>query len=302
MLPTRTHRDGTKPRRLAVTAAVTLVLVLLVACGDDHAPSDRDGTPHIPSQGDPAFGVRGNVLISDLPASKDASVDRVWVGFNSQMALGVLVRLAEESPLGIWIGGRVIADLSHPLGFYFDPSTTVVGANEVGEQLRTSLDSIKADPKAAEESQPGRWMVRAAVEQIVSNPTAAPPLPAPGDPAFGTAGNALISDRLSSVDASLDQLWIGFNEREEWDSFVALNERLRGRGTLPYVGGHLVASARHPLGFYFDPATTVAGGVFAETYETALDALKHNPEAAERDQPGRWVVAATVERLVPVGE
>jgi hypothetical protein len=68
------------------------------------------------------------------------------------------------------------------------------------------------------------------------------------------------------------------------------------------VGGHLVASARHPLGFYFDPATTVAGGVFAETYETALDALKHNPEAAERDQPGRWVVAATVERLVPVGE
>jgi len=173
MLPTHTHRDGTKPRRLAVTAAVTLVLVLLVACGDDHAPSDRDGTPHIPSQ---------------------------------------------------------------------------------------------------------------------------------GDPAFGTAGNALISDRLSSVDASLDQLWIGFNDREGWDAFVALNERLRGMGSLPWVGGHLVASASHPLGFYFDPATTGAAEVVAETYQTALDALKRDPQAAERDQPGRWVVAATVERLVPAGE
>jgi len=111
----------------------------------------------------------------------------------------------------------------------------------------------------------------------------------------------LISDRLTSVDASLDQLWIGFNDREGWDAFVALNER-RGMGSLSWVGGHLVASANHPLGCYFDPATTFAGEVVAESLQTALDALKLDPEAAERDQPGRWVVAATVERLVPAGD
>jgi len=132
----------------------------------------------------------------------------------------------------------------------------------------------------------------------------APPLPAPGDPAFGTVGNALISDRLASVDTSIDQLWVGFDDWEAWAALVAFDEeRRQGTGPVaPWVGGHVVASARHPLGFYFDPATTSAAQIVAETLETALDALKRNPEVAERDQPGRWMVAATVERLVPAAE
>src|SRR5438093_1284676 len=65
----------------------------------------------------------------------------------------------------------------------------------------------------------------------------APPLPRQGDPAFGTAGNVLIGER-TDVDGIPDEVWIGFSRTQEWDDFLALNQRAPGERILPFIGGH----------------------------------------------------------------
>ncbi|MGH7894082.1 MAG: hypothetical protein ACREQL_05390, partial [Candidatus Binatia bacterium] len=88
----------------------------------------------------------------------------------------------------------------------------------------------------------------------------APPIPSRADPAFGTIGNVLISDRRVTVDSSIDQVWVGFSREEAWKGLMTLAARLGTDGT-PFVGGRLIADKDHHLGFYFDPATTEAGEV-----------------------------------------
>lgn len=121
-----------------------------------------------------------------------------------------------------------------------------------------------------------------------------PPLPGRNDPAFGTVGNVLISDRLFNIDGVSDELWIGFNRQQDWDRFVALNQEMESH----WIGGHLIADPHHHLGFYFDPNTTSAAEVTAETQQTIIDALKRNPQFFAEELPG-WDIPAIVEKIVP---
>jgi hypothetical protein len=128
----------------------------------------------------------------------------------------------------------------------------------------------------------------------------APRLPAVGDPQRGTAGNVLVSDRGRSVDEVLDQLWLGFSRPEEWSHYIEERDRLAAEGTVPFVGGTVIADSKRPLGFYFDPATTSAAEVTAETFQTSLEALRSAPEAVAA-AGHRWFVPLVEERAVPAG-
>jgi hypothetical protein len=122
-----------------------------------------------------------------------------------------------------------------------------------------------------------------------------PALPSRDDPAFGTAGNVLISDGLLDFDGIRDELWIGFDRPDEWAAFLALHDRMPDSG---WIGGRVVADDAHALGFYFDPATTSSAEVTAEGLQTALDGLKRAPSAAA-EAPHNWYVASIVEKIVP---
>ena len=101
--------------------AALVLWLLLVACG-----GETDSLPN-PTPSDPWFGQVGNVLISDRGRSTDAGIDQLWIGFNSQAAWQDFIGLNQKFPEGgFWIGGRVVALASHPMGFYFDPSTAFV--------------------------------------------------------------------------------------------------------------------------------------------------------------------------------
>jgi hypothetical protein len=149
-----------------LVASVYFVLVTL-GCGSDHAGRTSDADiPAIPSAGDPAFGRVGHVLISDRGISQDAILDQIWIGFNDREAWEIFLALHERRGNAHYIGGRLVADASQPLGFYFDPDTTQ-GAEFVAEGLQAGLDFLKADPTGAEETRFGAWFVPAIVEQVV---------------------------------------------------------------------------------------------------------------------------------------
>ncbi len=124
--------------------------------------------------------------------------------------------------------------------------------------------------------------------------------PLPGDPRFGTAGNVLISDRSRSNDPVIDRIWIGFHSQQAFQEFLGLNQKFPGGGF--WIGGKVVAQPSLPLGFYFDPDTTEAAEVTIEAIQTTLDQMKANPNEFAKNVPGRWVVPASVERIVPRGQ
>lgn len=123
-------------------------------------------------------------------------------------------------------------------------------------------------------------------------------IPRPGDAAYGAFGHVLGSDRGQSNDAQLDQLWIGFGRRESWEAYLSVRDRLAPEGVRPWICGRVVADANEPLGFYFDPMTTTAAEVTAETFQISLDGLKSSPEGAEDGLP-RWCVTFFPEQVVP---
>ena len=131
-----------------------------------------------------------------------------------------------------------------------------------------------------------------------SSDTSTPRLPVQGDPEFGSAGQVLGSDRGRSNDEVVDQLWVGFNRHEQWNSYLQLKARLEAEGVVPFVGGRVVADPNHPLGFYFDPDTTAAAEVTSETVQITLEGLRNDPEgSAAAGHP--WFVGLVAERVVP---
>jgi hypothetical protein len=123
-------------------------------------------------------------------------------------------------------------------------------------------------------------------------------LPQRNDPAFGTVGNVLISDRFDDIDGVHDEVWIGFNTQQAWDQLVALNQDVSPLSP-GWIGGHLIADPRHHLGFYFDPNTTDSGEVTSETQQTSIDGLKRTPQFSADNQPQEWEIPAVVEKIVP---
>ena len=80
--------------------------------------------------------------------------------------------------------------------------------------------------------------------------------------------------------------------------FLALRESLAAENSVPWIGGRVVADSAQPLGFYFDPATTMSGVDIAETLQTSLAALKRDPVGAAA--AGHiWYVTAFVVRTIP---
>jgi hypothetical protein len=122
-------------------------------------------------------------------------------------------------------------------------------------------------------------------------PPGAPPSPVPSDPWYGTVGNVLISDRGVDQDGVIDYLWIGFNSSQNWQNFSTLHQQ----GHLGWIGGRVVVDAKNPLGFYFDPNTTVGAEVTAETFQTGLDAIKKNPAQFANGQ--NWYVTPSIEKI-----
>ena len=132
-------------------------------------------------------------------------------------------------------------------------------------------------------------------------PLVGPLLPDPvaGDPWFGLVGNVLISDRDFSVnrDGAIDQIWIGFNRADQFATFLALRTK-HGDKLKFNIGGRVVADVTAPLGFYFDPNTTLAAEVFAEATMTTLDQMKLDPAQFALNEPGLWNVPAVVEKVI----
>jgi len=122
-------------------------------------------------------------------------------------------------------------------------------------------------------------------------------LPRPGDAAYGAFGHVLGSDRGQSNDAQLDQLWIGFGRGESWDAYVRVRDQLAPDGLRPWICGQVVDDEGEPLGFYFDPATTEAAEVTAETFQISLDGLKNGSGSA--GSSGHWCVTFFAEEVVP---
>jgi hypothetical protein len=137
------------------------------ACGDGGS-SDGTATLRPPAAGDPAYGNVGQVLISDRWSDQDGQRDEIWIGFNDQAEWDGFLRLhdrEESSGIVPFIGGHVIADSAHHLGFYFDPNTTTSGEVVTTDQ-QTFLDEIKADPTVAQNTPFRVSYVIAAVEEI----------------------------------------------------------------------------------------------------------------------------------------
>jgi hypothetical protein len=125
-----------------------------------------------------------------------------------------------------------------------------------------------------------------------------PALPRRDDPAFGSVGNVLISDRFFDIDAMRDAVWIGFNRQQQWDGFIAVNQRAPQEGFLPQIGGRLIADASHHLGFYFDPDSTGAAEAVLTDEQTVIDVLKRDPQGAAQTPFFGWFIPASVEKIV----
>ena len=72
---------------------------------------------------------------------------------------------------------------------------------------------------------------------------------------------------------------------------------LRNQGRLGWIGGRVVVDAENPLGFYFDPNTTVAAEITAEGEQTSLGAIKQNPTYFAGFS-WNWYVPAVTERVL----
>lgn len=101
-------------------------------------------------------------------------------------------------------------------------------------------------------------------------------IPRRGDAAYGAFGHVLGSDRGRSNDDRFDRLWIGFGRRESWDRYLRLRDQFAPDGAQPWICGHVVVDDGEPLGFYFNPATTDAAEITAETFQISLDGLKRD--------------------------
>jgi hypothetical protein len=124
--------------------------------------------PALPPPGDPARGRAGNVLITDGPLDIDGVHDEIWIGFNRQRWADFLAfrERSLEDGSGGRIGGHLVADPNHHLGFYFDPDTTSAAENSA-ETNQTAIDLLKRDPAQAEQLQSGGWLVPAIIVRIV---------------------------------------------------------------------------------------------------------------------------------------
>jgi hypothetical protein len=103
------------------------------------------------------------------------------------------------------------------------------------------------------------------------------------------------------IDGVQDEIWIGFYGQQQWKDFLAFRELSKDSGG-GRIGGHLIGDPNHHLGFYFDPTTTIAAENSAETNQTSIDLIKHNPAQAEQSQSGGWLVPAIIVRIVPGGD
>jgi hypothetical protein len=86
----------------------------------------------------------------------------MWIGFSRQEIWdGFAVETKHTMAAGggdiLQIGGKLVADPSHHLGFYFDPGTTEVAEVTIIE-AQTSLDILKRNPEEAARS-PFLWFI-----------------------------------------------------------------------------------------------------------------------------------------------
>ncbi len=103
--------------------SVVLALILAaVACGSE---SDNHGSiPPLPARNDLAFGTAGNVLLADeANLGGDASVDYLWVGFDSRAEWEAFLSLQIQVPRP-WICGDVVPSPDRPLHFYLISTRT----------------------------------------------------------------------------------------------------------------------------------------------------------------------------------
>ncbi len=157
-----------KPKSIAALALAGALL--LTGCGEGFARPPL-GTPlPDPVPGDPWYGLEGNVLISDRDffLSQDGVIDQIWIGFDraTEFQLFLDLHAKHGDNTGFNIGGRVIADVTAPLGFYFAPFTTVA-AEIIPVGSDTTLDQMKLDPAQFALNEPGLWNVPAVVEKVI---------------------------------------------------------------------------------------------------------------------------------------
>lgn len=131
--------------------------------------------------------------------------------------------------------------------------------------------------------------------------------PGPGDPAFGTAAEILVTSCQSG-----ELLWVGVDApptptptpggnsniaaQGEEDVFAAL-EILRCAGQLNWIGGTVVVANDHPNGFFFDPADILALEEAPPSMRTTIPAIASDPVFFAPDGGGgqlQWVVPAEI--------
>ena len=154
----------------SMMALTALAALLLAGCGDGFGRPPLGPLLPDPVPGDPWYGLEGNVLISDREffLNRDGVPDQIWIGFNRAVEFQAFLALHAKhgDKLGFNIGGRVIADVTAPLGFYFDPNTTLA-AEVFAEASNTTLDQMKLDPAQFALNVPGLWNVPAVVEKVI---------------------------------------------------------------------------------------------------------------------------------------
>jgi len=121
------------------------------------------------------------------------------------------------------------------------------------------------------------------------------PTPTSSDPWYGTAGNVLISDRGQKPGAPLHCIWIGFNSSSSYQHFLTL------QASMPngyWIGSRVVVDASAPLGFYFNPAYTLAAQITAENQQTTLAFIQSNPSYYGVVWAGfNWYIVSIVEQV-----
>ena len=113
-----------------------------------------------------------------------------------------------------------------------------------------------------------------------------PPAPLPGDPAFGAAGQALVSNLGRTM-------WIGYDDPE----VATLVEQNLAEGNIWWLGGEVVPDATRATGFYFRPATVFTGEISAEAFQTTIDQISADPPFFAPGGAGNldtWLILATL--------